>query len=57
MDDGALFKRVQNVLEDVIAELDQDEVAELTSLALDRKLAEVLTLVEERLNVEETQNN
>lgn len=49
----AVLKYVKNVLEDVIEELDQPEVAELTSLALDRKLERVTQLVQEYLDNEQ----
>lgn len=47
-----LLLECQNVLEDVEAEIGQDEVAELISMALDRKLGRVLLHLREYLNVE-----
>jgi hypothetical protein len=48
-----VLEACKNVLEDVAEELAQDEVAELTSMALDRKIAKVMHQLEEVLNVEE----
>jgi hypothetical protein len=45
-----LLKQCLNVVEDVIEELAQDEVAELTSMALDRKLESVLDNLQEYLD-------
>jgi len=44
-----LEKRVLEVLKDVRRELDEPEVAELTSLALDRKVDDLIAELEKRI--------
>ncbi len=52
MDTMQVLRNCRDVLEDVALELEQDEVAELTSYALDRKIAALQAQLEEILNEE-----
>ena len=49
MNELELLEACRNVIEDVIEELAQPEVVELTSMALDRKLEAVLSDLTEHL--------
>jgi len=47
---GPMLRQILEAIEDAIRELDCPEVAELTSAALDRKLAKARDAIKERLS-------
>jgi len=47
-----LLKEALDALEDAKCELDQPEIAELTTLALDRKLETVITKIKQELDLD-----